>query len=145
MAQDKTLAEITVVGPDRKGVVADITNFIFKNAGNIEKINQNVVRGLFGMQLEASFGDDISRRQLDQGLKHLAKKLSMEIKVHYQEPNRLQNVAILVSKEPHCLIRLLDAKKKSYIKANMSVIIGSDASLKSVADEATISFHTVPD
>jgi formyltetrahydrofolate deformylase len=143
MAQDKTLAEITVVGPDRKGVVADITNFIFKNAGNIEKINQNVVRGLFGMQLEASFGDDISRRQLDQGLKHLAKKLSMEIKVHYQEPNRLQNVAILVSKEPHCLIRLLDANKKNKIKGNISLIIGSEPTLRSIADEADISFHTV--
>ena len=145
MAQEKTLAEITVVGPDRKGVVADITNFIFKSAGNIEKINQNVVRGLFGMQLEASFAGDISRKQLDQGLKHLAKKLSMEIKVHYQEPNRLQNVAILVSREPHCLIQLLDANKKNKIKANISLIIGSEPTLRSVADEATISFHTVPD
>jgi formyltetrahydrofolate deformylase len=142
-ARDKTLAEITVVGTDRKGVVADITNFIFKNGGNIEKINQNVVRGLFGMQLEASFADEVPRKQLDQGLKQLAKKLSMEIKVHYQEPNRLQNVAILVSKEPHCLVRLLDAKKKSYIKANMSVIIGSDASLKSIADDAGVPFHGI--
>ena len=39
----KTLIEITVVGKDRKGVVAEITNFIFKNHGNIEKINQNVI------------------------------------------------------------------------------------------------------
>src|SRR5919199_6209975 len=140
---DKTLIEVTVIGKDRKGVVADITNFIFKNAGNIEKINQNVVRGLFGMQLEASFGDDISRRQLDQGLKHLAKKLSMEIKVHYQEPNRLQNVAILVSKEPHCLIRLLDANKKNKIKGNISLIIGSEPTLRSIADEADISFYTI--
>src|SRR5919199_5412442 len=127
----KTIIEVTVVGPDRKGVVADITNFIFKSSGNIEKISQNVIRGLFGMQLEASF-IDIDRAELDTGLKQLAKKLSMEIKVHYQEPNRLQNVAILVSKEPHCLVRLLDAKKKSYIKANMSLIIGSEPTLRSV-------------
>jgi formyltetrahydrofolate deformylase len=53
----KTLIEVTVVGPDRKGVVADITNFIFKSGGNIEKINQSVLRGLFGMQLEASFAE----------------------------------------------------------------------------------------
>ena len=46
----KTLIEITVIGKDRKGVVAEITNFIFKNYGNIEKINQNVIKGLFGMQ-----------------------------------------------------------------------------------------------
>ena len=46
---EKTLIKVTVIGKDRKGVVADITNFIFRNGGNIEKINQNVVRGLFGM------------------------------------------------------------------------------------------------
>ena len=55
MVVPKTLIEVTVVGNDRKGVVADVTNFIFTIGGNIEKVNQNVVRGLFGMQLEASF------------------------------------------------------------------------------------------
>src|SRR5919205_1141434 len=137
IATGKTIIEVTVVGPDRKGVVADITNFIFKSSGNIEKISQNVVRGLFGMQLEASFLD-IDRAELDSGLKQLAKKLSMEIKVHYQEPNRLRNVAIFVSKEPHCLAKILDAKKKGLIKTNLAVILGSDITLKPMADEAGI-------
>ncbi|HEX7031897.1 MAG TPA: formyltetrahydrofolate deformylase [Nitrososphaera sp.] len=141
-ARDKTIIEVTVVGPDRKGVVADITNFIFKNGGNIEKINQNVVRGLFGMQLEASFAQ-IGRKQLDDGLKQLARRLNMEIKVHYQEPDRLQNMAIFVSKEPHCIERLLEARKKGEIKANIPVIIGSDNTLKSIADSAGIPFHAV--
>ena len=139
----KTLIEVTVVGPDRKGVVADITNFIFKSGGNIEKINQNVLRGLFGMQFEASFAEEIGRERLDLGLKQLAKKLSMEIKVHYQEPNRLQNVAIFVSKEPQCIVRLLQAKKKGQIRAKISVIIASDSTLKSVADDVGIPFHAV--
>jgi formyltetrahydrofolate deformylase len=142
-SKGKTLIEVTVVGPDRKGVVADITNFIFKRGGNIEKINQNVLRGLFGMQFEASFAEDIGRKQLDLGLKQLAKKLSMEIKVHYQEPNRLQNVAIFVSKEPQCLEGLLQAKKNGQIRANISVIIGSDDTLKSIADDFRIPFHAV--
>lgn len=141
--EGKTLIEVTVVGPDRKGVVADITNFIFKSGGNIEKINQNVLRGLFGMQFEASFAEQISREQLDLGLKQLAEKLSMEIKVHYQEPNRLQNVAIFVSKEPQCLVRLLQANKRRQIRAKISVIIGSDSTLKSLADDVGIPFHPV--
>jgi formyltetrahydrofolate deformylase len=141
-AQEKTIIEVTVVGKDRKGVVADITNFIFKNGGNIEKISQNVVRGLFGMQLEASFSQ-VERAQLDKGLKQLASKLSMEIKVHYQEPNRLRNVAIFASKEPHCLARILDAKKNGEIKARIPVIIGGDSTLKPVADQAGVPFRAV--
>ena len=140
---EKTLIEVTVIGKDRKGVVADITNFIFRNGGNIEKINQNVVRGLFGMHLEASF-QKVIMNKLDNGLKELSEKLHMEIKVHYQEPNRLRNVAILVSKEDHCLLKILEAKQNGEIKANFLVIIGSDDSnLKSIVEDARIPFHVV--
>src|ERR687883_2051503 len=100
---ERTLIEVTVVGKDHKGIVADVTNFIFRNEGNIEQINQNVVHGLFGMQLQASF-QKINRKSLDEGLQQLSEKLQMEIKVHYQESDRLRNVAILVSKEDHCLV-----------------------------------------
>jgi len=142
MPATSTIIEVTVIGKDRKGVVADITNFIFKNGGNIEKISQNVVRGLFGMQLEASF-QKADRKELDKGLADLADKLKMEIKVHYQEPGRLRKVAILVSKEPHCLARLLQGRKKGEIQANIAVIIGSEGALKPMADEAGIPFHAV--
>jgi formyltetrahydrofolate deformylase len=142
-ADDKrTIVEVTVIGKDRKGVVADITNFIFRNGGNIEKINQNVVRGLFGMQLEASFAQT-GKKELDAGLRELAKKLQMEIKVHYQEPGRPRNVAILVSREPHCIDRILKARKKGEIKANLAVVVGSEPALKHTADEAGIPFYSV--
>jgi formyltetrahydrofolate deformylase len=140
---EKTLIEVTVIGKDRKGVVADITNFIFRNGGNIEKINQNVIRGLFGMQLEASF-QKVIMNDIDAGLKKLSEKLNMEIKVHYQEPNRIRNVAILVSKENHCLLKILEAKKKGEINANLFVIIGSnDNNLKLIVEHAGIPFHVV--
>ena len=97
---DRVIIEVTVVGKDRKGVVADVTNFIFKNDGNIEQINQDVINGLFGMQLEASFQQSKFRKtKFDDELKALAKKLKMEIKIHYQESKRLKNIAIFVSKE----------------------------------------------
>jgi formyltetrahydrofolate deformylase len=140
---NKTVIEITVIGKDRKGVVADITNFIFRNEGNIEQIKQNVVHGLFGMQLQASFQKKINRKQLDDGIQRLSKKLQMEIRMHYQEPNRLRNVAILVSREDHCLVKILESNKKNEIKANIAVIIGSDNILKSIAESVRIPFHAV--
>ena len=73
MGNDQALIELTVIGKDRKGVVADITNFIFTKGGNIEKVNQKVTRGLFGMQLEASF-QKIDRISLDSGLVALSKR-----------------------------------------------------------------------
>lgn len=144
MVITKTLIEVTVVGNDRKGVVADITNFIFKIGGNIEQVNQNVVRGLFGMQLEASF-ETINRKKIDLGMRSLAKKLGMEIKVHYEEPNRLRNIAIFVSKQMNCLLRILEAKENGLINANIPVIIGSEDTLGSIAERNEIPFQAVDD
>ena len=45
----KTVVGITVVGKDREGIVAAFTNFAFSRGGNIEKVNQNVIKNLFGM------------------------------------------------------------------------------------------------
>ncbi|MDP9288586.1 MAG: formyltetrahydrofolate deformylase [Thermoproteota archaeon] len=144
MVVPKTLIEVTVVGNDRKGVVADVTNFIFTIGGNIEKVNQNVVRGLFGMQLEASF-QTIDKKKIDFGMRSLAKKLGMEIRVHYEEPSRLRNIAIFASKEPNCLLRILEAKENGLINANIPVIIGSEGTMGPIADGNRIPFHIVDD
>jgi formyltetrahydrofolate deformylase len=141
---DRLIIEVTVVGKDRKGVVADVTNFIFKNDGNIEQINQNVINGLFGMQLEASFHHhDFNQKLFDTELKVLAKKLDMEVKIHYQDPKRLKNIAIFVSKESHCLIKLLNAKHSGEIDANIVVIVGSENTTNSIAQKYDIPFHHI--
>lgn len=138
----KTIIEITVVGKDRKGVVAEITNFIFKNGANIEKINQNVVKGLFGMQMEASV-NNVMQDKLNSGLQALAKELKMEIKVHYQEPNRPTNIAILVSNEDHCLLKILESYRKNELKAKIPIIIGSSEILESIGKKYNIPFVVI--
>ena len=138
----RTIIEVTVIGNDRKGVVAEITNFVFAAGGNIENVKQNVVRGLFGMHLEASF-QKVNRQQFDQGLLELSKKLQMEIKVHYEEPHRLRNIAILVSKEHDCLEKIMEAKNNGEIQCKISVIIGSENTLNYIARRFEIPFETV--
>jgi formyltetrahydrofolate deformylase len=141
-SQNETLIEVTVIGKDRKGVVAEITNAIFSRGGNIQQISQNVVRGLFGMQLEASFSK-IDKKVLDESLLHLSRKLNMEIKIHYQESNRSKNIAVLVSKEEHCLQKILEARKNREIYANLSVIVGTDYTFVQMAKNAGIPYRVV--
>ena len=132
-----------MVGKDREGVVAEITNSIFRNGGNIEQINQKVVHGLFGMHLEASFHYTVKLHEIHLELHNLSAKLQMEIKAHVEEPNRKKNVALLVSKEPHCLVSILNALQDKEIDSNISAIIGSENALKIIADEHSIPFHSV--
>ena len=142
LPKPKTFVEVTIVGKDKEGIVADTTNYIFKQGGNIEKINQNVVKGLFGMHLEASF-PEIDKARMKNELDTLGKKLQMEVKVHFHEENKIKNVAILVSKEDHCLLKILNSRIAGEIKCNISLIIGSDEKLKTVADSFGIPFFYV--
>ena len=140
----KTTVEITVVGKDHEGVVAGFTNFIFQRGGNIEKINQNVVKGLFGMYLEASFAQKIDIKKFDLDVNGLAKRLKMEVNTHHQAVLR-KKVAVLVTKEPHCLEVILNARSKNQLKGEVSVIIGTENTLSSFAKKAKIPFVLVND
>ncbi len=136
----KTVIGITIVGKDHGGIVAAFTNFVFKMGANIEQINQNVVKGLFGMYLEVSFSKKINEKTIETELQKLARKQKMEVSTHH-ESNSEKNIAIFVTKEPHCLQEILNSKKK--LKGKISVIVGTEKTLASMAKKAKIPFVLV--
>ena len=138
----KTVVGITVVGKDREGIVATFTNFAFSKGGNIEKVNQNVIKNLFGMYLEVSFSKTIDLKNLDSDIQSLAKKEKMDVNTHH-ETNSQKNIAVLVTKEPLCLQTIL-ANTKS-LKGKISVIIGTEKTLEPLAKKAKIPFVLVED
>ena len=138
----KTIVGITVVGKDREGIVAQFTNFVFQKHGNIEKVNQNVIKGLFGMYLEVSFTSKINFKKLDSELQKLGKKIRMEISTH-SETNSEKNIAIFVTKEDHCLKEILSARRT--VKGKISVIVGTEKALAPLAKKARIPFVIVND
>ena len=138
----KRLVGITVVGKDKEGIVANFTNFVFEKNGNLEKVNQNVIKGLFGMYLEVSFASKINREKFDSDIQKLAKKLKMQVNTHH-ETNSQKNIAVFVTKEPHCLNTILKSRSKKEIKGNISVIVGTEKTLSSIAKKAKIPFVVI--
>ena len=51
----KQFATVTVIGRDKTGVVARVTNFLFEQHANIEALEEQVTRGQFSMTLQASW------------------------------------------------------------------------------------------
>jgi len=136
----KTVVGITVVGKDREGIVATFTNFAFSKGGNIEKVNQNVIKGLFGMYLEVSFSKIVNVEKFDAEIQNLSKKEKMDVSTHH-ETNSEKNIAILVTKEPLCLEIILNKAKS--LKGKISVIIGTEKTLEPLAKKAKIPFVAV--
>lgn len=141
----KDFAIITVIGKDKTGVVAKITNFLFERHANIEALEEQVTRGQFSMTLEASWiTETFDRQHLIDELALLGKQLKMEVKIRFTEKDRPQRMAILVTKEPHCAQALVDALKAKELKAEAAVMMSNYDQLKPLAEQAGIPYITIP-
>lgn len=141
----KQFATITVIGRDKTGVIARVTNFLFEQQANIEALEEQVTRGQFSMTLQASWRpQDWQEQPLRAGLDRLATALGMEITLRHTEPRRLQRCAILVTREPHCLQALADALQRGHLKAEPSVVIGNRPDLAPLAARYGWPFVEIP-
>jgi formyltetrahydrofolate deformylase len=136
----KTVIGITVVGKDKEGVVAAFTNFAFSKSGNIEKVNQNVIKGIFGMYLEVSFSKTVDVKRFDAEIQSLAKKEKMDVSTHH-ETNSQKNIAVFVTKETLCLKTILSNAKS--LKGKISVVVSSERTLEPLVKKAKIPFVVI--
>ncbi|RNJ80345.1 MAG: formyltetrahydrofolate deformylase, partial [Nitrosopumilus sp. H8] len=122
----KTIVGVTVVGSDRGGIVAAFTNFAFTSGGNVEKVNQNVIKGLFGMYLEISFAKKINVKKFDSQIQALARREKMDVST-YHETNTQKNIAVFVTKEGHCLDAIM--KNSRTLRGRIALIVGTERTL----------------
>jgi formyltetrahydrofolate deformylase len=133
----KQFATITVIGRDKTGVIARVTNFLFEQHANIEALEEQVTRGQFSMTLQASWkSSELKPSSLRAGLENLARQLGMEIKVRFTEPNRRQKFAVMVTKETHCFDALMAAR----LKADAALVIGNYNDFAPRAKKMKLSF-----
>ncbi|RLC36481.1 ACT domain-containing protein [Candidatus Falkowbacteria bacterium] len=77
---------ITVIGKDTKGIVAQVSNLLWKKDINIEEIKQGIIKGSFFMIMSVDMKDSpTSFHQLSKELKKLGKKINLEINIYNQE------------------------------------------------------------
>jgi formyltetrahydrofolate deformylase len=142
----KKFATITVIGRDKTGVIARVTNFLFEQKANIEALEEQVTRGQFSMTLQASWKNgQLDLQSLQRGLTALAKSLQMEIKLRLTHPQRRQRMAILVTRESHCFEGLMRAVKTGQLsRAEPVVVISNRRDLESLAQKYKLPFITIP-
>jgi formyltetrahydrofolate deformylase len=139
-------ATITVIGRDKTGVVARITNFLFVQKANIEALEEQVTRGQFSMTLQASWADrSLADSAVSSGLERLAKELEMEIKLRFTKPRRRQRMAIMVTKEQHCFNALMAGIRRGALKkAEPCLVLSNRPELGPLAKAAGLPFRQIP-
>jgi len=139
----KHLATITLIGQDKAGVIARITQLLFQLGANIEAMEEQVTRGQFSMTLQASWTPKhFDRAIILRDVRQAAAGLKMEAKIHFA-PAGPQRLAILVTKEPHVLEGLL-AKSPAALGAKPVVVIGNRPDLQPLTRQHKLPFYHVP-
>ena len=145
MAHQPVLAVVSVLGKDQKGVVAQFATYMAERGINIEDIEQRVVRGFFVMDMLVDLKDlSIDLSELITGLLGLGSKIDMEVKVHLHSEKRKKRVALLVSKEPHCLEHLLEDFKSGKAHGDVVAVLANHPDLEPMAKAANLPFAHEP-
>ncbi len=140
----KTSAILLVACPDQKGVVATISDFVFRHNGNILHADEHADEGsnLFLMRVEFDPADfDIDLSEFSKHFSAIATKFQMTWRL--AQSSHRQKMVILVSKYDHCLVDLLYRHKSGELSCDIPLIISNHADNQSIAEFYRIPYVTV--
>lgn len=132
--------------PDRSGIVAEISNFIFRNRGNIVHLDQHVDKqaNVFFMRVEWELnGFVIPRASVESAVRDLTRPLDCyECSLHFTAVK--PRLALFVSLANHCMYDLLARYKSGDLDAEIPVIVSNHETLKADAENFGIPFYHFP-
>jgi formyltetrahydrofolate deformylase len=142
---NRILAIVSVLGQDQKGVVARISTYLAEQDINIEDIEQRVLRGQFLMDMLVDITDATSSLdELVTGLLSIGNEIGMDIRVTLHGERERRKVAVLVSKEAHCLEQLIADHRAGLLHGELAIVVGNHESLGPIAAAAGIPFAWHP-
>ena len=145
-AQKGTRAILLMSCPDQQGIVANVTDFIHVNGGNIISLDQHIdhVENVFFMRVEWDIDNfTIPCQQIGEYFNTLqAKKFNMSYKVYFS--NNVPRMAVFVSKMGHCLYDILSRYALGEWQVEIPIVISNHEDMRPVAEKFGIPYHHIP-
>jgi formyltetrahydrofolate deformylase len=141
------LAILLVQCPDRPGIVAAISSFLFRHGANIIDFEQHTSEdegGVYFTRLEFQTG------HLDLPLDDLKHAFALDVAKPFAMDWRLtlsserKKVAVLVSKHDHALLELLWTWRRGDLRADVSLVISNHPDLRESVEGFGVPFAHVP-
>ena len=135
-------AVISVFGEDQKGVVARFATYLSERGANILDLEQQVASGRFLMDMLVDLSEmEMTLDELIPGLLKEGESIGMTVKVALQQAVRPTRVALLVTKEQHCLDELLKRARSGELRGEIACVLGNHPDLQAVAEAAGLPFE----
>ena len=139
-------AKLLLHCPDKPGILAEVTDFITVNKGNIIYLDQYVdhVENIFFMRIEWELKDFlVPLEKIEDYFASLyAQKYEMNFRLYFSDTK--PRMAIFVSKMSHCLFDLLARYTAGEWNVEIPLIISNHPDLQHVAERFGIPFHLFP-
>jgi formyltetrahydrofolate deformylase len=138
-------ATLLVTCPDQKGLVAKISDFIFRHGGNLLDADQHtdVEVGVFLARMEWDLAEfNIPRHEIAGQFKPLAEAHQMQFQLFFNDD--LPKMAILVSKMPHCLWDLILRRQAGEFRAEIALVASNHSDAGIIARQFEIPFLHFP-
>jgi formyltetrahydrofolate deformylase len=136
---------VLVSCPDRTGLVAALSDFVFRNRGNIVDLDQHTDHetGLFFMRLRWELNAFLlDRERTARALEGLAAQLDLTWEITYSDAR--PRVAVLGTKAPHCVYDLLLAHQLGELDGDLVAVVSNHRDLEPVAGHFDVPFFHTP-
>ena len=142
-------AILLVQCPDRPGIVAAISSFLFRHGANITDFDQHTSEdgaGVYFTRLEFQTGKH--RPAARRTSKHafaldVARPFAMDWRLTLP-PTARKRVAVLVSKHDHALLELLWTWKRGDLRADVTTVVSNHPDLREAVETFGVPFVHVP-
>jgi formyltetrahydrofolate deformylase len=147
-------ARLLIDCTDRPGIVAAVSSFLFERGANIVSSHQyssDPTGGRFFLRTEFFLADvagdaaDCERareRLRERFAAEVAERFAMDWELRFH--GQLRRVAILVSRQDHCLMDLLWRRRRGELAAEIAAVLSNHSDLEDEARSAGVPFHHVP-
>ena len=141
-----TTAKLLLHCPDKPGILAEVTDFITVNKGNIIYLDQYVdhVENIFFMRIEWELKDFlVPQEKIEDYFRTLyGQKYEMDFRLYFSDVK--PRMAIFVSKLSHCLFDMLARYTAGEWNVAIPLIISNHPDLQHVAERFGIPFYLFP-
>jgi formyltetrahydrofolate deformylase len=132
--------------PDRKGIVARVSEFVFRHDANIVSSDQHSTDpegGWFFMRLVFALDESrVSRAEFERDWAPVGESLGATWRIHYDD--ELLRMGVLVSKQDHCLFDLLYRQRSGEIRVAIPLVISNHTDCRELVERYGVPFHHVP-
>lgn len=137
--------KLLITCPDSRGIIAAVTAFIAQHDGNILDADQHTdaQHGEFFMRVEVErAGFRLTRETFPDAWTNVAQRFNMRWRVFWG--HEVKRMAILVSKESHCLSDLLWRWKMNELPVDIPFVASNHEDLREMTAMYGIPFHVLP-